>query len=96
MMEPIATSIVRWVEGAPREALVGQTIAAIAGPGQYGVDGQAAGAFEKRSPVRDARFRVPGEGAAAGDWRISGDRSSRFARRSRGPSSASRDHLRRK
>jgi signal transduction histidine kinase len=64
--------IVRWIEGAPREALVGQTIAAIAGPGHYGVDGQAAGAFEKRAPFRDARFRVPGEGAAAGDWRISG------------------------
>ena len=64
--------IMRWVEGAPREALVGQTIAAIAGPGHYGVDGQAAGAFEKRSPFRDARFRVPGEGPAAGDWRISG------------------------
>ncbi|HEV2866944.1 MAG TPA: HAMP domain-containing sensor histidine kinase, partial [Allosphingosinicella sp.] len=64
--------IFRWIDGAPREALIGQTIAAIAGPGQHGVDGQAAGAFEKRSPFRDARFSVPGEGPAAGDWRISG------------------------
>jgi signal transduction histidine kinase len=64
--------LIRWVDGAPREALIGQTIAATAGPGHYGVDGQAAGAFEKRSPFRDARFRVPGEGGAAGDWRISG------------------------
>ena len=39
-----------------------------------GVDGQAAGAFEKRSPVRDARFSVAGEGPASGDWRISGVR----------------------
>ena len=70
--ETSADGTFRWVEGAPREALVGQTIAAIAGPGQHGVDGQAAGAFEKRAPFRDARFRVPGEGAAAGDWRISG------------------------
>jgi len=61
-----------WVEGAPRGALVGQSIAWIAGPGQYGVDGQAAGGFEKRSPFRDARFTVAGEGGAAGDWRISG------------------------
>ncbi len=67
-----ADGILRWVEGAPREALVGQTLAAIGGPGHYGVDGQAAGAFEKRAPFRDARFRVPGEGPAAGDWRISG------------------------
>ncbi len=63
---------IRWVEGAPRGALIGQTIAAIAGPASFGVDGQAAGAFEKRASFRDARFRVAGEGAASGDWRISG------------------------
>ncbi|MFL6844818.1 MAG: sensor histidine kinase [Allosphingosinicella sp.] len=61
-----------WVEGAPRGPLVGQSIASIAERGQYGVDGQSAGAFEKRAPFRDARFSVPGTGAASGDWRISG------------------------
>jgi hypothetical protein len=61
-----------WVEGAPRGPLIGQTIASIAERGQFGVDGQAAGAFEKRAPFRDARFSVPGAGAACGDWRISG------------------------
>ncbi len=69
--ETAADGLIRWVEGAPREALIGQTIAAIAAPGQHGVDGQAAGAFEKRSPFRDARFSVAGTGPAAGDWRIS-------------------------
>ena len=64
--------IILWVEGAPRGALVGQSLAMIAGPGQQGVDGQAAGAFEKKAPFRDARFSVAGEGLAAGDWRISG------------------------
>jgi signal transduction histidine kinase len=64
--------ILRWVDGAPREALVGQSLAIIAGPGQFGVDGQVAGAFEKRAPFRDARFSVAGEGAVSGDWRISG------------------------
>lgn len=64
--------IIIWIDGAPRGPLVGQVIAAIAEPGQPGVDGQAAGAFEKRSPFRDARFCVAGEGPAAGDWRISG------------------------
>jgi len=59
-----------WVEDAPRAPLIGQTIATIVG--QYGVDGQAAGAFEKRAPFRDARFAVAGDGPAAGDWRISG------------------------
>ena len=67
-----ADGILRWIEGAPREALVGQSIASIAGAGHHGVDGQAAGAFEKKSPFRDARFRVAGEGPASGDWRISG------------------------
>jgi hypothetical protein len=64
--------ILLWVEGAPRAALVGQSIAAFAGRGHYGVDGQAAGAFEKRAPFRDARFNVAGAGPASGDWRISG------------------------
>src|SRR5205085_4774441 len=64
--------VLLWVEGAPRGALVGQSIAWIAGRGQHGVDGQAAGGFEKRSPFRDARFSVAGEGPASGDWRISG------------------------
>ncbi|HYJ53433.1 MAG TPA: histidine kinase dimerization/phospho-acceptor domain-containing protein [Allosphingosinicella sp.] len=64
--------VILWVEGAPRGALVGQSIASIAGRGNYGVDGQAAGAFEKRAPFRDARFNVAGAGPAGGDWRISG------------------------
>jgi hypothetical protein len=64
--------VLLWIDGAPRGALVGQSIATIADHGQYGVDGQAAGAFHKRAPFRDARFTVAGEGPAAGSWRISG------------------------
>lgn len=64
--------VLLWVEGVSRAALIGQSIAAIAGPGQFGVDGQAAGGFEKRAPFRDARLSVAGSGAASGDWRISG------------------------
>jgi signal transduction histidine kinase len=67
-----ADGIIIWVEGAPRGPLIGQSIASIAERGQFGVDGQAAGAFEKRAPFRDARFSVAGSGAASGDWRISG------------------------
>ncbi|HEY0412149.1 MAG TPA: HAMP domain-containing sensor histidine kinase [Allosphingosinicella sp.] len=67
-----ADGVILWVENAPRGPLIGHSIASIAERGQYGVDGQAAGAFEKRAPFRDARFRVPGTGAASGDWRISG------------------------
>ncbi len=67
-----ADGIVVWVEAAPRGPLIGQSIAATAERGQYGVDGQASGAFEKRAPFRDARFSVAGDGAVSGDWRISG------------------------
>jgi signal transduction histidine kinase len=67
-----ADGAILWVDGAPRGPLVGQSIANIAERGQYGVDGQAAGAFEKRAPFRDARFSVAGTGPASGDWRISG------------------------
>ena len=67
-----ADGLFLWVEDAPRSALVGQSIASIGGPGHHGVDGQAAGAFERRSPFRDARFSVAGAGPSAGDWRISG------------------------
>jgi len=61
-----------WVEGVPRGPLIGQSIASIAEGGEFGVDGQAAGAFEKRAPFRDARFSVAGTGIASGGWRISG------------------------
>lgn len=64
--------VIMWVDGAPRGPLVGQSIATIGEHGHYGVDGQAAGAFHKRAPFRDARFNVAGYGAASGDWRISG------------------------
>ncbi len=67
-----ADGTIFWVEGAPRGPLVGQSIASIAERGQFGVDGQAAGAFEKRAPFRDARFSVAGSGAVSGDWRVSG------------------------
>lgn len=67
-----ADGIIHWVEGAPRGPLIGQTIAMVAGQGAFGVDGQAAGAFEKRSPFRDARFSVAPGGVAGGDWRVSG------------------------
>lgn len=40
--------------------------------GEHGVDGHAAGAFRRRTPFRNARMCVPGQGLAAGDWLISG------------------------
>jgi hypothetical protein len=69
--ESAADGAIIWVEGAPRGPLIGQSIANVGGS-YHGVDGQAAGAFEKRAQFRDARLCVGGGGPAAGDWRISG------------------------
>lgn len=76
--------VIRWVEGAPRGPLIGQTIAFSADALDFGVDGHAAGAFRQRAPFRDARLVVAGEGVASGAWRISavpffGDDDGRFA-----------------
>ena len=60
-----------WVLGAPREALIGVSLAEIASAGGYGVDGQAAGAFRRRAPFRDARLLVAGAYGSGGDWLIS-------------------------
>jgi hypothetical protein len=66
-----ADGVVLWVEGAPREALIGQSIALASSGGDAGVDAQASGAFSRRAPFRDARLWIAGVGTVAGDWRIS-------------------------
>jgi len=64
--------LINWVEGAPRGPILGIELGAMAEVGEHGVDGHAAGAFRRRTPFRNARMRVPGDGPAAGDWLISG------------------------
>ena len=61
---------IAWVEGVPRGALIGRSLA---NPGEHnGVDKRIQRAFASRAPFRDAALHVSGEGAAAGDWRLSG------------------------
>ncbi len=62
-----------WVEGAPRGPLIGVSLAELAVPGGFGVDGQASGPFRKRAPIRDARLRVAGHSAASGDWMLTAE-----------------------
>ncbi|RJT26439.1 sensor histidine kinase [Chakrabartia godavariana] len=64
--------IISWVDGAPRGPVIGIELGSMAEIGEHGVDGHAAGAFRRRTPFRNARMRVPGQGMAAGDWIISG------------------------
>lgn len=67
-----ADGVILWVEGVPREALIGQSIALASSGGDAGVDAQASGAVARRAPFRDARLWIAGVGTVAGDWRISG------------------------
>ena len=61
---------IAWVEGVPRGALVGRSLA---NPGEHnGVDKRIQRAFALRAPFRDADLHVSGEGAAAGGWKLSG------------------------
>ena len=59
-----------WVEGAPRGALVGRSIAA-ADP-EEGVDEGVERAFGVRAPFRDCALELGDEGPLAGHWAISG------------------------
>lgn len=63
---------IAWVEGAPRGAIVGRTIArSLNGDGDQ-VDPEVIRAFAMRAPFRDASFTIAGATAVAGEWKISG------------------------
>ena len=59
-----------WVDGAPRGALVGRSIARSV-PDE-GVDRDVERAFARRAPFRDATLSLPEAGIVAGRWLISG------------------------
>jgi signal transduction histidine kinase len=59
-----------WVDGAPRGALVGQSIAQRSGIG--GVDRSVERAFASRAPFHDGLLELPPDASAGGSWKISG------------------------
>ncbi|MEO5641512.1 MAG: histidine kinase dimerization/phospho-acceptor domain-containing protein, partial [Sphingomicrobium sp.] len=59
-----------WVDGAPRGALVGRSIARA--EADEGVDRDVERAFARRAPFRDATLSLPEAGLVAGQWLISG------------------------
>lgn len=69
--ETDADGIIRWIDSAPRGAVIG-THLAHAGRARTGVDGVAAGAFRKRAAFADARLVIAGNSPLGGDWRIAG------------------------
>lgn len=61
---------IAWVEGVPRGALVGRSLA---NPGEHnGVDQRIQRAFSVRAPFRDATLTISGDGLASGEWTLSG------------------------
>ena len=63
---------IAWVEGAPRGALIGRTIARVPDGDGDRVDEDVVRAFGMRAPFRDAGLTVAGDGLLAGQWKISG------------------------
>jgi len=63
---------IAWVEGAPRGALIGRSIARVQDAESDRVDEEVVRAFARRAPFRDADMKVGGEGLVAGAWKISG------------------------
>ena len=61
---------ISWVEGAPVAAVLGVDIAEPAFDAGPGPDGYGAAAFRQKMPLENARMRLCGTPAIAGDWRI--------------------------
>ncbi|MES2095439.1 MAG: HAMP domain-containing sensor histidine kinase [Pseudomonadota bacterium] len=65
--ETDATGTIRWVDGAPREPLIGVLL----GAGSAQVDGVVIGAFRRRASFANARLVIGGASPAAGQWQVS-------------------------
>ncbi len=61
---------ISWIEGAPAGAVVGVGIAEPAFDAGPGPDAYGAAAFRQKMPLENARMRLCGTPAIAGDWRI--------------------------
>jgi hypothetical protein len=63
---------ITWIEGAPRGALIGRSIARPHDIEGDWADPEVARAFAVRAPFRDATVTFAGDGLLAGGWKISG------------------------
>ena len=63
---------IAWVEGAPRGALIGRSIARNHDQAVGHIDEDVTRAFAMRAPFRDSMLTVPGDGMVSGEWKISG------------------------
>jgi signal transduction histidine kinase len=65
--ETDSSGVIRWVDGAPREPLVGLSL----GIATIQVDGVISGAFRNRAPFDAARMVIGGISSIAGQWQVS-------------------------
>lgn len=63
---------IAWVEGAPRGALIGRSIARAQEIDGETIDQDVLRAFAMRAPFRDGLLAIAGDGAVSGQWKISG------------------------
>lgn len=67
-----ANGEIDWVEGVPRGAMIGRSLAKAVEGGGERVAKEIVRAFATRAPFRDRELVVAGEGPAAGRWLVSG------------------------
>ncbi len=67
-----ASGEIAWVDGAPRGALIGRSLARPNEAEAQVLDRDLVRAFEMRAPFHDATMKIGGSGAVSGDWKISG------------------------
>jgi hypothetical protein len=63
---------IAWVEGAPRGALIGRSIAKPVESDGDRIDQEVVRAFAVRAPFRDGSMTVAAAGPVSGEWKISG------------------------
>jgi hypothetical protein len=61
-----------WVDGAPRGALVGRSLARKQDGDGAQLDDEVVRAFAMRAPFRDGLLTIAGDGLVSGQWKISG------------------------
>ena len=67
--EALPSGEIGWVDGAPRGAIVGRSLAAGL---EDGFDPRVERAFSLRAPFREAPLMLSRDGPLAGEWRVSG------------------------
>ncbi|WP_375397908.1 sensor histidine kinase [uncultured Sphingomonas sp.] len=69
--ETDAQGVIRWVEGAPRELLIGMPLDGAGAGAPIRGDGIVLGSFRRRAVIADARLEIATGPALSGSWQVS-------------------------